>query len=439
MVRVKLYNKLLYASVLTLLFPIVIPVLTYFTFAVPRAETQIENLEPMPAVVRRDLEGLLERGEAPGPTSRIVTLILDNGEPPVLRHDATDPAAETDFRQTIIRASRFSYGETSGLVYFEFDPNRPFGLVPVNRFRFLIMIIIMVLAIPATLSWFFLRGLRHQLSDLEAAAGVIAEGRLDHKLEIPADPTLSPVYEAFESMRRRLNESDDYRHRFLLAISHDLKSPLTSILGFVEVLEDRVYTSEEEYQRYLDIIRDKSHLLEQRIQELIQFARLETVEWQRDFATFAAGDFFRDLAERLALESPVRGVEFDTRMDLAESIMIRGDRLMLYRAFENLFENSVRYCPKGSLVRIAVDWDGDRSMVVVAYDDSGPGIPDSEKGLVFEHFYRGEATRHTAGTGLGLTSAQSIIQAHRGKLTLEDSNLGGVHFGIELPGWIPRD
>lgn len=330
-----------------------------------------------------------------------------------------------------INIVRFRFQGSEGVAYYTIIPSRIFGFQTGTGIRLLFVSLLFFLLIPAVGSWIFLRGLKRQLSGLEVAASAIAGGSLDLILEVLRDPAIAPVFEAYERMRSMLNDSEEYRHRFLLAISHDLKSPLTSILGYVEVIRDQVYDSVEEQQRYLDVIRDKSFLLEQRIQELIDFAKIETLDWQRNFERIDAEDFLRAVAETFAEESPVRGVEFDFQVEIPANTHIHGDRRMLHRAFENLFENSIRYCPRGS--RVSVSAREEAGYVIIDFDDSGPGIPDAEKERVFEHFYRGESSRSAPGTGLGLNSAQSIIHSHRGKLSLQDSPLGGVRFTIQIP------
>ncbi len=330
-----------------------------------------------------------------------------------------------------IRFVRFRFQGNEGVAYYTIIPSRIFGFQTSTGIRLLFSALLFFLLVPAVGSWVFLRGLKRQLRGLEDAASAIAGGNMDLSLAVPRDPAIAPVFQAYERMRSMLHESEEYRHRFLLSISHDLKSPLTSILGFVEALQDKVYESPEEFQRYLDIIQDKSFLLGQRIDELIDFSRLETLDWQQNFQVFDAKEFLREAAATFAEESPVRGIEFEFTIDLGEGTGIKGDRRMLYRAFENLFENSIRYCPRGSRVRLSSRMEG--SVIIVDFDDSGPGIPDAEKHRVFEHFYRGESTRNTPGTGLGLNSAQSIIHSHRGWLTLHDSPLGGARFTIRIP------
>jgi signal transduction histidine kinase len=438
---VNLYNRLLYIQIITIAFPFLF-IISAYLFILPIRAGSLENLEPLPHLVRLDLQQILRDGVEPSPTGRILSVILDDGETVYQRaglYDIDGEIVDEDGLHTAvalpeaggIRMVRFRYEGSDGVAYYTIVPSRVLGFQTGTGLRLLFASVLFLLLIPGVGSWIFLRGLKRQLRGLEVAATAIAGGNLDISVDIPSDPAIGPVFQAYERMRVMLNESEEYRHRFLLAISHDLKSPLTSILGFVEVLKDQVYESPEQYRHYLDIIRDKSFLLQQRIEELLNLSRLETLDWQRNFSAIDAAEFFADIAATFAEESPVRGVEFESQLDIPAGTAIHGDRRMLYRALENLFENSVRYCPLGSRIRIAVRVEDAR--LVINFDDSGPGIPDSEKTKVFEHFYRGEGARSTPGTGLGLNSAQSIIQSHQGRLRLEDSPLGGVRFSIEIP------
>jgi len=438
---VNLYNRLLYIQIITIAFPFAF-ILSAYLFILPLQTGPLESLEPMPHLVRMDLQQILRKGVAPSPHGRILSVIIDDGETVYQRaqlYQVDGDIAESSGSDDIvtmpeggnIHLVRFRFEGHNGVAYYTITPSRVFGFQTGTGLRLLFNALLFLLLIPAVGSWIFLRGLKRQLRGLEEAATAIAVGNYEISVDIPSDPAISPVFQAYERMRTMLNESEDYRHRFLLAISHDLKSPLTSILGFVEALQDQVYESPEQYKHYLDIIRDKSFLLQQRVEELLDFSRLETLDWQRNFSLIDAASFFTEIASTFAEESPVRGIDFESQLDIPDGIAIRGERRMLYRALENLFENSIRYCPKGSIVRLTVRTAASR--LVIYFDDSGPGIPDSEKKKVFEHFYRGESARSTPGTGLGLNSAQSIIQSHYGRLTLEDSELGGVRFCIEIP------
>jgi len=443
-----LYNKLLYSSILILLMPFLVPVVGYLVLSAQTTNSQLIGLGFIPPIIREELVHILENpNQTPDPTSSrfvVAVMIEDKGWvyarelfPEVDIQPGAITISEEGFRvlpfDTIFGVARFRYRSENGAVVYALRPASPLSWLSQNFLLLVLFVSLFLFLIPALLNWFFLRDLRRRLQSLEMAAENISRGSFEEQVLVPQDPALAPLFSAFETMRTKLNDSSEYRHRFLLAISHDLKSPLASILGYLEALDDRIYSNEEEMEQFLRIVRRKSELLEQRIQELLDFARIETLDWKRQFEPLLIGELLLDLANHFGRECSLKGMVFDHQIAFdATGVWIRGDSRMLLRAIENILENSSRYCPSGSKI-LLTSW-ATKTEVRIRIEDSGPGISDAEKSRVFDQFYRGEGARSTQGIGLGLPSTESIIRTHGGSVTLEDSpNLGGVCFTLTLP------
>lgn len=331
-----------------------------------------------------------------------------------------------------IGISRFHFGGESGIVFFQLSEINPIKWLRNNYLRIIVFVLVMLVFIPGILSWFFLMGIRKEFSKLISGTEKISAGTLDFQFTVPKDKALSPVFASFEDMRNQLSRSQEARNRFLMAISHDLKTPLTSIKGYIEVLEDGLAQNAEEQQEYYKILRQKSNLLEQRILELINFARMETVDWNRRFEVLPVNQFITETLSVFADEAKSRGRVLLSEVSLPDSYSINGDKEMLFRMFENLFENSFRYTEQNGTVYCYITAKSSSSLQIVIEDD-GPGIPEADTSLVFEPFYRGENSRNSYGVGLGLSTVKTILTAHNGKISLKRSAYGGVCFTISIP------
>jgi signal transduction histidine kinase len=234
-----------------------------------------------------------------------------------------------------------------------------------------------------------------------------------------------------DRMRRAIREDRDRRARFLAGVSHDLRTPLTAIGGYLEAIQDGLADDPETLGRYVGIARDRAELLGSRIAGLIGFARMETDEWRRGFEAVEAGAWLAGLSRRFAEDAGLAGLRFDAELDAAAGVRVLADRALLGRALENLVANAFRFSPPGGRVLLSARAEGGRLLLVV--DDEGPGIPPAERELVFEPYHRGAGAREGEGSGLGLHVARSVARGHGGELRILDAPGGGGRLVLELP------
>jgi signal transduction histidine kinase len=239
-----------------------------------------------------------------------------------------------------------------------------------------------------------------------------------------------------DGMRAALREDRDRRARFLAAVSHDLRTPLTSIGGYLEAIEDGFASDPKTLGRYVGIMRGKTRLLEVRIAGLIEFARMETGEWRMGFETIGLRPFLEDLCREFREDAALMGRSFSFELSALSDLAIAIDKALLTRAFENLVSNSIRYSPAGGSIRMRArraEGDGNGVAFFIDLDDEGPGIAPSERGRVFEPFVRGSASREGEGNGLGLYIARSVIKGHGWDIRADQAPGGGGRFSISVP------
>jgi signal transduction histidine kinase len=288
----------------------------------------------------------------------------------------------------------------------------------------LVAVVFLLGALVATL-------LARAVLKLEAAAGRIAAGDFDTAVSVRGIREIEDLAYAMDGMRATLREDRDQRARFLAAVSHDLRTPLTSIGGYLEAVEDGLADDPETLARYVRIMRGKTRLLETRIGGLIAFARMETEEWRMGFETTEFRPFLDGLAREAREDAILLGRRFEAALGAVGDLELSIDRDLLSRALENVISNAFRYSPEGGLVKFSAS--AVAGAIRLDVDDEGPGIPLSERERVFEPFYRGSSAREGEGSGLGLYIARSIVRGHGWTIAADESPTGGGRISVLVP------
>jgi len=263
---------------------------------------------------------------------------------------------------------------------------------------------------------------------LEEATSRIAQGDLDFKLKPKGNDEIASLTRSFDTMRQKLRENQAQRARFLMAVSHDLKTPLTSIWGYLEAIKDGMVKTPDMLNKYVTIIYKKSKILEDRIMQLLDFARMETGELRLKFKPIDFGNFLTEIADMYREDSSIYKREFFSELTIPENISIRGDYNLLLRAFENLFTNAMRYTEEHDSISFTAK-KHDKG-ILISIKDTGDGIPSKDIRHIFEPFYRGTNSRNEPGTGLGLSIVRSIFAAHGWDINANSEPEKGTEFTI---------
>ena len=276
------------------------------------------------------------------------------------------------------------------------------------------------------------RDFQKRLRFVRTTTGKLASGDLSQPIEIPPqNDEVHLLAHDLEAMRISLQETNNQRSRLLMGVSHDLGTPLTTILGYVEALEDDLFRSREERSNALHAIRHKGELLRSRIQQLVEYARLETGEWRKRMEWITVREYLMELSEIVLSDMEVSGRTFTYHVEVPSTTCVIADHSLLDRAFENLVQNALRYTRPGDEVRLhATVGDG---VVTVRIEDNGPGFGALTPEELFEPFRRASRDRNQAGFGLGLSVTRSILATMGMTIIAEHSSLGGAAFVITLP------
>lgn len=273
---------------------------------------------------------------------------------------------------------------------------------------------------------------RRKLTGLRESIRSIARGNLEAKVPIEGQDELAQLAHDIDTTRIELKEERAKRSRFLMSVSHDLKTPLTTIRGYLEAIDDGLAGDEATMEQYLSVIRGKSELLESRILELIEFVRMETGEWRMQNEHFSLAEFLQRTSAIFAEDAAIHSRTYRATIDLAPEVTVLGDATLLSRVFENLFHNALRYTNVGDSITLTVVGCSDGS-ITIKVDDTGPGFGDSDPEKLFEPLARGSNSRQEPGFGLGLATARSIVGSHGWTIDARNGETGGASFRIAIP------
>lgn len=248
----------------------------------------------------------------------------------------------------------------------------------------------------------------------------IAKGNFDTEIPVYSGSQLGEVAESINQMSRQLHQSileeryaEKTKNDLITGVSHDLRTPLTSILGFLEVIEEDRYQDEVELRYYVNIAYEKAQNLKRLIDDLFEYTRINN-GLPLDIRKIDMVRFIRQLIEESVPTLEKSGMECNLTAE--EDLIIMADGAQLVRAYENLISNAIRYGESGKIIDIAVR--SDRDQVSISFTNYGDPIPERDLPFIFDRFYRVEGSRSklTGGTGLGLAITKSIVEVQGGEI-----------------------
>jgi len=305
-----------------------------------------------------------------------------------------------------------------------------------------IVIIISLIVVTVTngiLSTKIYKKLIVPLELLSYGAEQIKDGNLDFEMNYESDDEFARVCGDFDEMRLRLKNSVDMqikyeenRKQLVVGISHDLRTPLTAIKGYVEGLRDGVANTPEKQKKYLNTIYTKACDMDILVDQLFLFSKLDTGNFPFKFDIVNIKEYMNNFYMHVKNEFYGKDVEIFFNNKCSDLCKIKIDCQEMNRVLLNIIENSIKY--KGDCNgKIKINLDEEEDFVVLELSDNGKGVEEEELSNLFESFYRGDASRTNPneGSGLGLAIAKNIVEAHDGKIVAY--NKDGLTIKITLP------
>ena len=284
------------------------------------------------------------------------------------------------------------------------------------------------------------RAILSPLQALKQAAENIRDGNLDFEVLRSDFREINELCLVVDGLRMRLRRSvserlayEKERNRLLANISHDLRTPITSIKGYVEGIRDGIADSPEMMDKYLETIYLKACAMERLVEQMSDFSELELGRMRFHFETVGAVGFLREVIEENRVDIESAGAAFETELPDKE-LPVRIDAEKLKRVFLNLFGNVLKFRSQRPLA-VGLSAEIDDRGIHITVRDNGCGIPKDELNRVFEGFYRGDPSRNGSvkGHGLGLSISKQIMENHRGKIWLKSEVGVGTEVHLYLP------
>lgn len=329
------------------------------------------------------------------------------------------------------KGSIFLVKETTNLEHF---------MVKFHPWLLLLLLIVLILT-NGLISFYVSKNLINPLITLKDATKRIKDGDLDFKIESDRKDEFGELFESFEEMRSQLNQSIDLQLKYeenrkllLSNISHDLKTPITAIKGYVEGIQDGIANSPEKMDRYIQTIYKKANDMDGMIDELFLFSKLDLRRVPFNFVPLDIVSYIQECVEELSLEYEKQGMNIQFPISNEEPLFVKADPEKLMRVFTNIIVNSVKYKEKdqGS---ITISLIPNHDTIEVIIKDDGPGIPKDAIPYVFEQFFRADLSRNSnkGGSGLGLAIGKQIIEEHGGHIWINaENNIGTeIHFTLK--------
>lgn len=310
--------------------------------------------------------------------------------------------------------------------------------------RDVIISIIFILIITSALLIIWIhRSVVLPLAQMQIATQNIKDGNLNYELAVDIDDELGQLCRDFEEMRIRLKSTaeeaviNDKRNKELISnISHDLKTPITTIKGYVEGIMDGVADTPEKMERYIRTIYNKANEMDMLIDELTLYSRIDSNRIPYNFKPISVKTYFDDCAADLSIELGNRDVDFVYSNKVAVDTKFIADDEQLKRVINNIVSNAVKYMDKvqKKVVLSIIDID---EYIQVNLTDNGKGIRKEELPHIFERFYRTDASRNSAtgGSGIGLAIAEKIIEEHGGRIWATSEEGMGTTLSFTMKKW----
>lgn len=262
-------------------------------------------------------------------------------------------------------------------------------------------------------------------------AGEFASGNLKHKIDVHRNDELGYLASTLNVMAEELSNSEDYQKKFISNVSHDFRSPLTSIKGYINAILDGVIPPENQ-EHYLKIVVNETDRLTNLTQSMLQLNSLSRGNLTLDLSDFDICALIRNVCETFEGTCRLRGISFDLILSDAE-VFVRADMGKIQRVLYNLTDNAIKFSNDNSVITISVTTG--RTRAAISVKDTGCGIPKKDQSQIWTRFFKSDRSRgrDKQGTGLGLSIVKEIITAHGETIDVISTEGVGTEFVFHLP------
>ncbi|MCR4734745.1 MAG: HAMP domain-containing histidine kinase [Treponema sp.] len=305
------------------------------------------------------------------------------------------------------------------------------GPLPFIPILIALLTVIVIFCIAVLILIFF--NISKSITELENKTHAIAAGKLTEKINLKEGSSneITSITESLEKMRLSLLEAQNQKNKFIMGISHDLRTPVAIIKGYTEAISDGVISEKNEVNNALELIKAKTTQLESMIDTLINYMKMNSADLREKLLPESITNLIIDFAKEAKITANVFKRNIITSIDLKKDIKIPLNHQLVTRAFENLFNNALRYTKDNDTITISAFQKN--NTIFFSIEDTGCGIEEADLKNIFNLFYRGTNSRREEGMGIGLSVVKNIIETHGWDISVKSKKDIGSCFSISIP------
>ncbi len=356
------------------------------------------------------------------------------------RHDLSVSNSKVIWNKQEYFVLKYDFQNIASLEYF-FVFKQPEKVIGPGYNVLLAVLLLLAAIIIGPLMWIITKDIVIPLKKLDNSAKEIARGNLDFQLQSNSNNEIGSVIRSYEIMRFELKKSitsqlqmEESRKQLFSDITHDLKTPITSIKGYIQGIRDGVANDTEKLSKYLDVIYTKTIDMNAMIDDLFLFSKLDLGKepFNKDYIDIA--EFYKNCIQELHLELDGKGVELNSECNVPPGFKVLLDSQKIKRVILNIVSNSLKFMEKECRLLNMV-FEEQNGFLVVKIKDNGIGIEQNELEKIFDRFYRTDPSRNrnTGGSGLGLAITRQIIEQHKGTIRADSIKGEWTEISFKIP------
>lgn len=357
-----------------------------------------------------------------------------NANLPAGRYRAPDGSRWLIISQTIPLQPDNDRGPARGLLIFARPEPRVLQVFRQTFLRPLFQAGIIAVLLSLLLAVLISRSVARPLQKIAAAAESIAQGDYDQQLPVEGPDEVKRVAGSFNAMSSQVAATQKAQRDFVANVSHDLKTPLTSVSGWSQALLDGTAGKSEQQERAVRIIHDEAGRMTRMVEQLLDLEKIESGQLQLSREPVDLARLVEETHRNLVLQAEEKGIQLTVEIVPVPAVL--GDRDRLTQILTNLVDNALNQTPPSGRVQILLKPYDDQA-IELTVQDTGPGIPPEELSRIFERFYQVDKSRRRTsqrrGVGLGLAIVKELVEAHNGRITAQSQVGQGSSFTIHLP------
>jgi signal transduction histidine kinase len=317
------------------------------------------------------------------------------------------------------------------IFFHNYLTNMPLNSGDVNQIQSLFALASLIsILIPGVFTYYLSRRMTAPLREMNRLALQIARGHFDQRITIKTRDEVGALGETFNYMAAELAGLDQMRKDFVANVSHDLRSPLTSIHGFVRAFLDETIPNERQ-RHYLTIMQEQTERMMKLVNDLLNLARIEAGQVEIRPVIFNVSELVRQVVARMEPEWVKKQVTVEVLSEEAQDIHVCADPDRIDQVIANLLQNAIQFSPPHSSIEVMVK---KRAQAVVSVRDEGSGIRQEDLESIWERFYKADRARtKQVGTGIGLSIVKHILDLHHSPISVKSEVGKGSTFTFTLP------